>query len=302
MVALFQIGVTIRPVRTPTMANRRERLRQLKHLLEGYGPRRVSELADLLDVSAMTIRRDAELLADEGNVQVLHGAVVWKDHEPARASALYHLREAQVANREEKEQIARLAAAVIEATDTIMVDAGSTTEAFAWQLDEQNRSTFITYSHNAFLALQRAESARIILAGGEYDRPAAIFRGSGTTKLLQSIRATKAFLSAGGISLELGVTCSNAFEYELKRSLMDYSLHRFLLADHTKLDHTESTFYASLDEFEVLITDRPLPPEYAGFCRDHDVSVLFPCKGADAGMPAEMPDGSGPDGPDFDER
>ena len=66
-------------------------------------------------------------------------------------------------------------------------------------MDEQNRSTFITYSHSAFVALQRVASARIILAGGEYDRPAAIFRGAGTTKLLQSIRASKAFLSAGAV-------------------------------------------------------------------------------------------------------
>ncbi len=258
------------------MANRRERLKQLQQLLEGYGPRRVCELASLLNVSTMTIRRDAELLADEGNVQVLHGAVVWRDRKSERSATLYRLREAKVANREAKHQIACLAASLLDETDTVMVDAGSTVEAFTWQLQKSCSATFITYSHNAFLALQETNSARIILIGGEYDRDGCIFRGSGTTKLLQSIRATKAFLSAGGISLELGVTCSNAFEYELKRSLMEYSLHRILLADHSKLGHTESTFYASLDEFDLVITDRPLPPEYAAYCKDNDVQVMTP--------------------------
>jgi DeoR family deoxyribose operon repressor len=256
------------------MANRRDRLRQLQQLLEGRGPRRVTEIAAILGVSAMTVRRDALLLEEEGRLQVFHGALIWRENGLDPASTAYRLRDAQVTNREEKERIACLARELVEESDTVMVDAGSTTEALALQMGNDCRTTFITYSLNAFLALGRLARPRIILAGGEFDRDAAIFRGSGTIRLLQSIRATKAFLSAGGISLDLGVTCSNAFEYELKRSLMEYSLHRVLLADHTKLGHAESTFYASLEEFDVLVTDRELPPEYAAYCREHKVDVL----------------------------
>ena len=260
------------------MANRRERLRQLQQLLEGSGPRRVTELAEILEVSAMTIRRDAELLASEGSVQVLHGALIWNDRQSNGRASVYRLRDAQVANRQEKQRISCLAAALVEDTDTVMVDAGSTTEAFTWELPKSCDATFITYSHSAFLALQQTTQARIILVGGEYDRHGSLFHGTGTMKLLQSIRATKAFLSAGGVSLELGVTCSNAYEYELKRALMDYSLHRVLLVDHTKLWYAESTFYASLDEFDVLITDRSLPEEYAAYCRDAEVTVMTPAR------------------------
>jgi len=172
--------------------------------------------------------------------------------------------------------MARQAVSMLNPTDTVMLDAGSTTEALAWVLDAACEATFITYSHNVFVALQKVSSVRVILAGGERDRAGTIFRGSGTTTLLQSIRASKAFLSAGGVSLDLGVTCSDAFEYELKRSLMEYSVHRILLVDHTKLGHTESTFYAGLDEFDALVTDRPLPIDYAVYCRQHGVEVLFP--------------------------
>ncbi len=258
------------------MPNRHERLRQLRLLLEDQEPRRIGELAIHFGVSHMTVRRDAEMLAQEGLVQLLHGAVVRKHHSAPGLTSRYHLYDAQTVNRAEKERIARQAISLLEPSDTVMLDAGSTTEALAWLLDEACEATFITYSHNVFVALQKISSARIILAGGEYDRAGTMFRGSGTTRLLQSIRATKAILSAGGVSLDLGVTCSNAFEYELKRTLMEYSIHRVLLVDHTKLGHTESTFYASLDEFDVLVTDRPLPSEYAAHCRRHGVEVLFP--------------------------
>lgn len=224
----------------------------------------------------MTIRRDAETLVQEGLVQLLHGAVVRRHRTAPGLTSRYDLCDAITVNRGEKERIARRAISLIEPADTVMLDAGSTTEAMAWLLDEACEATYITYSHNVFVALQKISSARIILAGGEYDRAGTIFRGNGTTKLLQSIRATKAFLSAGGVSLDLGVTCSNAFEYELKRSLMDYSLSRILLVDHTKLGRTESTFYAGLDEFDLLVTNRSLPSEYATYCRQHGVEVLFP--------------------------
>ncbi|MCK4516659.1 MAG: DeoR/GlpR transcriptional regulator [Spirochaetaceae bacterium] len=258
------------------MTNRHERLRQLRLLLEDQEPRRIGELATHFGVSHMTIRRDAEMLAQEGLVRLLHGAVVRRHRTVPGFTSQYHLHDAMTVNRGEKERIARQAISLIEPTDTVMLDAGSTTEALAWLLDEACQATFVTYSHNVFVAIQKTSSARIILAGGEYDRAGTIFRGNGTTKLLQSIRATKAFLSAGGVSLDLGVTCSNAFEYELKRSLMEYSIHRILLVDHTKLGHTESTFYAALDEFDILVTDQPLPSEYATYCRQHGVEVLFP--------------------------
>jgi DeoR family transcriptional regulator, deoxyribose operon repressor len=255
------------------MTNRHERLRQLRILLEDQEPRRIAELAVHFGVSHMTIRRDAELLSTEGLVQLLHGAVVWRHRAAVGQASRYHLHDAQTVSRTQKEQIARQAISLIGSADTAMLDAGSTTETLAWSLDPECTATFITYSHNVFVALQRLPSARIILAGGEYDRSGTMFRGNGTITLLQSIRATTAFLSAGGVSLDLGVTCSNSFEYELKRSLMENSIHRILLADHRKLGQTRSTFYAGLDEFDALVTDQPLPREYAAFCRQHDVNV-----------------------------
>jgi DeoR family transcriptional regulator, deoxyribose operon repressor len=255
------------------MTNRHERLKQLRLLLEDQEPHRIVELALHFGVSHMTIRRDAETLSAEGLVQLLHGAVVRRHRAVAGTTSVYDLSDAQIVNREQKERIARQAVGLVHSGDTVILDAGSTTEALAWLLDERCTATFITYSHNVFVALQRLPSARIILAGGEYDRAGTMFRGSGTTTLLQSIRATTAFLSAGGVSLELGVTCSSAFEYELKRSLMEYSIRRVLLVDTRKLGHTESTFYAGLDEFDALVSDEPLPVEYAAFCRQHEIDV-----------------------------
>ncbi len=53
-----------------------ERLELMRHRLDTDGRVRVSELADELDVSEMTIRRDLDMLVDEGVAQRVRGGAV----------------------------------------------------------------------------------------------------------------------------------------------------------------------------------------------------------------------------------
>lgn len=271
------------------MSKREDRLAKLTTLLADHEPRRISDLAKMFGVCEMTIRRDASLLEREGRLKLLHGAIVWgsgrarEQHRPDRAS--------DASRSTEAGNIAARAASVLEPSDTVMMDGAPLSEAVAWAFPESTTATFITYSQQVFSALSRLSSARIILAGGEYDPETSLFRGTETTSFLRSIRATKAFISAGGISLDLGVTCSNAYEYELKRSLMECSICPLLLAGSESIDHTESTFFASLADFEVVVCDAPLPVEYVAFCRRHGIRVMQSGEDAEAdgSIPAPTP-------------
>lgn len=257
-----------------TGANRQVRLDQMCEILADGQPKRIADLAKTLDVSVMTIRRDAEVLVEQGRAYVLHGALVSRTEESESMSSRYLLNTAKSVNRAEKAAIGAAAAALIEESDTVVIDAGSTTEFLAESLPAHTDATVISYSMNVFLKAAENSDAHLILAGGEYHRDSKIFRGSATTTVLRSMRATKAFLSAGGVSDQLGVTCSNQFEYESKRSLIDYSIRRILLVDHTKFDHTASTFFADLSDFDTIVTDREPPPRYRDYCRAHEVEII----------------------------
>jgi DeoR family deoxyribose operon repressor len=257
-----------------SVANRKDRLDRIVELLADGSPLRITELARRFAVSVMTIRRDAEFLVDRGEAHLLHGALVGRKEENGSVYSRYLLNNARTVNRAEKAAIGVAAAKLIENSDTVVIDGGSTTEFLAERIPENTTATIIAYSMNVFLKASEATSARIVLAGGEYHRDSKVFHGSGTTGMLRSMRATKAFLSAGGVSDQLGVTCSNQFEYESKRALIDSSIRRILLVDHGKFDHTVSTFFAELGEFDTIITDREPAARYLAYCRDRKVEII----------------------------
>jgi DeoR family deoxyribose operon repressor len=254
--------------------SRKDRLEQIRELLADGQPRRIAELARHFEVSVMTIRRDAELLVESGEAHLLHGALVGRSDDTASFFSHYLLNDAKTVHRVEKSAIGAVAAGMVESSDTVVIDAGSTTEFLAEKLDPDTQATLIAYSMNVFVKAAETTRTRIVLAGGEYHRDSKIFRGSGTTRMLRSMRATKAFLSAGGVSDTLGVTCSNQFEYESKRALIDSSIRSILLVDHSKFDHTASTFFAELSEFDTIITDSRPMDRYIDYCREHGVELL----------------------------
>jgi DeoR family deoxyribose operon repressor len=254
--------------------SRKDRLERINALLGDGEPRRIADLARHFHVSVMTIRRDAELLVQRGSAHLLHGALVARRENGGDLFSHYLLNDAKTLYRAEKSAIGARAAGLIEDSDTVVIDAGSTTEFFAERLPPNTDATLIAYSMNVFVKASEATGARLVLAGGEYHRDSKIFRGSGTTRMLRSMRATKAFLSAGGVSDQLGVTCSNQFEYESKRALIDSSIRRILLVDHSKFDHTASTFFAELSEFDTIITDTEPASHYLAYCTEHGVEVI----------------------------
>ena len=211
---------------------------------------------------------------EDGSARMFHGALVGRTDEGERFNSRYMLNSAQSLYRQEKEAIGRRAATLISEQDTAVIDAGSTTEFLAENVSTTSRATIICYSINVFLRAAKQSEGRLILAGGEYHRDSKMFRGSGTVALLQTMRATKAFVSAGGVSNQLGVTCSNQFEYDMKRTLMDYSMERILLVDHSKFDYAKNYHFGELSEFDILVTDRELEPEYSRYCRENDVTVM----------------------------
>ena len=90
----------------------------------------VVELAERLDVSEMTVRRDLALLADEGKVIRVRGGALSDREEPPFA-------EIAVERLGAKERIGRAAAALVGDGDTVMIDIGTTTLQVARALRER---------------------------------------------------------------------------------------------------------------------------------------------------------------------
>jgi DeoR/GlpR family transcriptional regulator of sugar metabolism len=86
----------------------------------------VDELADMLDISRETVRRDLALLSEQGVLRKVHGGAV--HFQTARESPLD---DRKAAARLQKMAIAGRAAQLFEPGDSLLIDSGTTTTYFA---------------------------------------------------------------------------------------------------------------------------------------------------------------------------
>ncbi len=220
---------------------------------------RVSDLVRELAVSDMTIRRDLELLADQGLIEKVHGGATAlpgsAQFEPtfAAKSSLQQL---------EKEAIAAAAVGFVEPGSAIGISAGTTTYAIARRLVDIQGLTVVTNSPRAADVLH--ESGRsdqtIILTGG-VRTPSDALVGPFAVSALRSVHLDLVLLGVHGMDEHSGFTSPNLLEAETDRTLVDAGRRLIVVADHTKWGVVGLSSIARLDQADVLITDGHLEPE-----------------------------------------
>src|SRR5687768_17124747 len=133
---------TIEQKSTNSNTLRTARSRQITKLLAERGECSVEELSQVCGVSDMTIRRDLQKLADDGQVVRTHGGASPGNSVSFEFGFLKRLQE----NAPAKQEIALVAARIIRDGQSVLLDSGSTTLAIARQLINRRRLTVITTS------------------------------------------------------------------------------------------------------------------------------------------------------------
>src|SRR5689334_11385297 len=144
-----------------------ERHEAILRTLGAEGSVRVADLAEALDVSEMTVRRDLDTLDARQLLRKVHGGAVSRHHRGEEP------RSAQKANqqRAEKTAIAATAAATITDGMTIAIGAGTTTTELSRHLRARSSITVITNSVNVFRELtdpaaDGSDAPLVYLSGG----------------------------------------------------------------------------------------------------------------------------------------
>ncbi|MFQ5984447.1 MAG: DeoR/GlpR family DNA-binding transcription regulator [Alphaproteobacteria bacterium] len=232
----------------------------------------VAELANELEVSDETIRRDIKLLARDGLVRKVHGGVSLPDplHEPG-----YHQRLQQ--NAEAKRAIAQLAAEQVQNGDSLMLDTGSTTAYVANALRDRRELLVVTNSVDIARTLATRNGNRVYMAGGELRADDGAALGPSATTFVEQFRVRLAFLSIGAIDLEDGLMDYDLSEAEFSRVVMGRAERRIVVADHTKFGHRALVEVAPLDAIDALVTDIEPPGSFAEQLKQAGVTVLVSC-------------------------
>jgi DeoR family transcriptional regulator, glycerol-3-phosphate regulon repressor len=217
---------------------------------------KVEELADRFGVSRETVRRDLARLDARGLLRRVHGGA---QRPQTGAEAPFHKR--LIENADAKARIARAAAELFQDDDTLMIDTGSTTQAFAESLAER-RVTVITNSVGVARAIYRPGSrARIHLVGGEYRGETGEMLGSVTLEQIGRYRADHAILTVGAIDPHDGFMDFDVEEAMVARAMIRQSEQVTVIADHSKFGRIAMAQVCPLASVARLVTDLPPQPD-----------------------------------------
>jgi DeoR/GlpR family transcriptional regulator of sugar metabolism len=217
-------------------------------------------LADLFQVSEMTIRRDLAELEARGDVERTHGGAV-TDQPGAGARATPRepfFDERQNRNREAKFRIARAALAFLKPSQSIALDVGTTTYELARLIGPELGVRVFT--NNLRIASVGSERrADIYLLGGRIREKEMSLCGPIAVEQARRLWFDVAFLGVSSVTSQ-GVFDYSIEETELKRVIIERATQRVVLADSSKFDEMSLVRVATLEQFNALITEAAPPP------------------------------------------
>jgi DeoR family fructose operon transcriptional repressor len=226
------------------------RRRELLAALERDSVVRLTEAAERLDVSAMTIRRDLAELESEGLLKrVRGGAISVIGPRPFGERRAVHARA--------KDLIAEKALALAPRSGSIALDASSTVGAFAGKLGPRSGLIVSTNSYATYATLKGTAGVTRILIGGETEELTDTFVGPLAVQAAESLRYARFFASASAIDAEFGTTEVSLGESQMKRALARMAKEIVLCIDSSKLGQRSTAACLELSRVSLLITELP---------------------------------------------
>ncbi len=227
-------------------------------MLGDRGECSVEELAGVLAVSGMTIRRDLQALADAGKVIRTHGGAAMAERISFEFDFLKRVKEQEAA----KTAIGAAAAALVEDGQSVLLDSGTTTLALSRRLKGKKGLTVITTSLPIASQLQYDQEIAVLLLGGYLRAGSPDLAGALTEANLETLHADVAFIGADGIDAR-GAVYNQSPEVARMLARMAAAAGRvYVVADHSKLGKAALWRFGQLKDWTGLVTDaeagRPL--------------------------------------------
>lgn len=251
-----------------------ERHKYILDKLDKYGFVRISEVADELGVTKVTIRKDIKILESRGLLYKVHGSA----RSATQSIVERDLMTKSLLNREAKQRIASCALQLIADNDAIMISAGSTTYALAEAIHDR-RPTATLNVVTPFLKLSallnELENVCVEQLGGRvYKKSFATF-GTNAGLSLGNMVCSTFFVGADGIDPDFGITTSTIEEAQLSQKMMESALRTVVLADSSKFGQHGFGRMAALEDVDIIITDEGVSAEMRKMIEEAGVELII---------------------------
>ncbi len=229
----------------------------------------VSNLSMLLDVSAVTIRKDLSELEKNSKLYRSHGRAILIDPYINNRSII----EKENLARHEKAQIGQLASSLITKDDSIIIASGTTVLAMARCIKPIHRLTVISASLKVSELLGANEAIDLIQLGGTLRTSSLSVVGKYAENALQGFSCSKLFIGVDGIDLDFGITTTDMRESDLNRAMMRTAQKTIVLADSSKFRRRGFSKIADIEDIDVIITDSNIPDKIAQAIEDRGIEI-----------------------------
>ncbi len=248
-----------------------ERRQRILEIISTNGTVSVRDLTQEFDVSSITIIRDLQELEQQGLILRIHGGAISIRHTsfepPFSTRETHHLAE--------KARIAAKAIELIQDGDSLILDVGTTTLEIARALKGKHNLTILVTNLRAASALASQSALQVVVIGGKLRLSELSMVGHLTEETLRQFQVDKAFLGAGGINLEQGLTEFNLDEAGTKRVMIERARQRIVVADHTKLGQTMLNTVAPLHAIDTIITNSEADAGIIARLREEGIEIVL---------------------------
>lgn len=229
----------------------------------------VETLAERLQVSPSTVRRDLGRLQREGRIARTYGGALVRDVFQERSFT-----ESAQINKEAKAAIAEVASGLVPAQATIFIDAGTTCLALARALSARGPLTVVTRGLEAASLLARAPDLDVIMLGGQVRPLSHGLVGPLSSLALERLSFDVAFMGADAVDPDRGLGEPTAEETYVKELATTRATDVVLLADASKLGRARLSSWVSLGPSWRLVTDDRADPDMVARFESQGIAVL----------------------------
>ncbi|MFE7135694.1 DeoR/GlpR family DNA-binding transcription regulator [Streptomyces sp. NPDC057638] len=252
-----------------------ERHRRISALVQRVGTISTDDLADRLQVSAETVRRDLGQMERRGVLRRVRGG----------AASLAVVRgiggeEASYADRSAsqlpaKAAIGAAAARLIQPGMTVVIDMGTTAVEIARALPADFRGIVATPSLHVAGVVAALPQAHVLLPGGRLRGGDLVLAGPQTVDFFGELNADLAFLGSGGVEPGAGVTDFHFEEIFTKKRILATSVRSYVVADGSKWGRVAGHRVCAVDAGAGIITDPSAPVELVDAVRGAGCEVII---------------------------
>lgn len=241
--------------------------RQLKiiDLISKNGSVQVDELAKMLDVSLMTIRRDLEKMKQEGKIDRCHGGAIVKREVPYT--------EKRILETEGKHLIAEQSIRLIKKGQVIYLDAGTTTYEIAKRLLDIPNLTIIT-NDLEIARLLLESNANLLICGGLVQKSTGSMIGALANMMMDNLRVDMAFFGAQSIDDQYNVLTPTMDKAVMKQTICKNAKEKFLVVDSSKFGRQALIKINHLSDYTAVITNKSFTPEEEKKLREMRATVI----------------------------